>query len=251
MSEKTLVNELDKLVEDSNIYNKAQAKTQKELNEENEVLRNCIESELEDVTVEATEISVDDAAEYYASVLLKGNTEQASYDGKNILKSEYFYPNNATGFNSIKKLVEEGNNYLTFEAIPNNQSSYNIIFPCKPNTNYVYKCEKIILYNENDEIMSESGGWYSGNSKAFSSYTLQDTTSATMGYTKYVSSKSGALSGTNVSGKYVKFTTTEDETECCIFFQGDKANKIKIINPMLYEGTDTDIDYEPYVRRTI
>lgn len=74
MSERTLVTELDKLVEDSNIYNKEQAKTQKELNEENEVLRNCIESELEDVTVEGTEITVDDAAEYKGTLIFNGNT---------------------------------------------------------------------------------------------------------------------------------------------------------------------------------
>ncbi len=95
MSE-TLVNKLDKLVEDSNIYNKGQAKTQKELNEENEVLRNCIESELEDVTVEGTEITVDDAAEYYASVVPKGDTKQTSYTGvqlfdENILSQESDY----------------------------------------------------------------------------------------------------------------------------------------------------------------
>lgn len=77
MSE-TLVNKLDKLVEDSNIYNKEQSKTQKELNEENEALRQCIESELEDVTVEGTEITIDDAANYYAKIVLKGNKEQAS-----------------------------------------------------------------------------------------------------------------------------------------------------------------------------
>lgn len=109
----TLVNELDKLVEDSNIYNKGQSKTQKELNEENEVLRNCIESELEDVTVEGTEITIDDATNYYAKIVLKGNTEQ-----------NFVLP---VGYTALEYIKSAGNQWIDTEYKPNSNTKIEVL----------------------------------------------------------------------------------------------------------------------------
>lgn len=108
MSNKTLANKLDKLIEDSNILNKEQLKTQKELNEENEILRNCVESELEDVTVTDEGIGtimIDDAADCEAEFEFLGNHSQdENYNIKTVTdkyKITAKSPNFVTFINSL------------------------------------------------------------------------------------------------------------------------------------------------------
>ena len=155
---KTLANELDKLIEDTNIYNKGQSKTQKELNKENEILRQCIESELEDIEVEGTEITVTDAANYIAKMEISGNTMQASADLNSPQPIHVFTGNNIIhiqGKNLYRYLGYDTNilqvrddKYVLF-GIPNTSWFHEDIginpFNLKTNTNY-----RLTIYAKGD-----------------------------------------------------------------------------------------------------
>lgn len=175
--------------------------------------------------------------------VVKGENTIAARTVENLLRPEYFYPNSANGYNSIKELIESNDDLYMFSGNPGNQLSYNIVFPCKPNTDYVFKVDQIIGYDAQDNIISDRIGWYVPNSKPYKTYEFADITFQSQTYTKYVSSRTNALRYTSESGKYIKFKTDADQTQCCLNFQGNVANKIKMIKPLLYEGENVNIPY--------
>ena len=237
MSNRTLVNELDKLVEDSNIYNKGQAKTQKELNEENEVLRNCIESELEDVTVEGTEITVDDAAKYSRNKLeLFGNTEQTQYTGKNLFNvANSHFGWGGYNFNLVDNIITirvgDGNGGLAAGY----QGQYTD-FNFDTNKEYyfsVYRKTGYLLYKEASTTKWSRVMLYIKYEDGSTSNLFLTITSTTEQESKKINFTEGKTPVAYAIGRYLPGNTLENNQSQDFYIQ-------------LEEGTEAT-DYEPYV----
>lgn len=210
MSE-TLVNKLDKLVEDSNIYNKEQAMTQKEINQKQPVILDVLKQQSTITHETTTEMEFYPTIESnYAEIILEGNSTQ---DGEPDVNNEIPYQCadanqsivahniNLIDKNSDKIVLRYG--LLENEVVSSYYSCYEDKF-IKVKSNTQYSTNKVNVYiNEYDKDFN---------------------------YIKYANINYNSQYITNENTAYIKWSTSISNLESIMLIEGANARQVEYSN---------------------
>lgn len=171
MSERNLVNELDKLVEDSNIYNKGQSKTQKELNEEYIPKVNNNSENIDYIVPKNISISdgsvnfIDDAIDYKIfEIEIEGNSSQngtPTVDSpveKDVVKGEILLAKSGAQLFDINTITLQYYMNTDGTLTRNVNAFYSDFIPVLPSTTIKITGAsydtRVIEFNENKEYVT-------------------------------------------------------------------------------------------------